>query len=215
MKKAIFVLSLIIGSLSIAFSADAQGDDQQKIIQFSGILVTGDSLSPVPFAAVWSESRPYQGTMTDYFGFFSIAAIAGDKVNFSSIGYRTSIFVVPSDLPANRMSVVQFMRRDTVQLPTTFVYPWPSKERFKEEFLALDLPDDNIQRAKKNLDPEQMYSAMVEMGMGANENFKYAMNIQHDKLRYANQAPPIQILNPIAWAKFIQAWRDGDFKGKE
>jgi hypothetical protein len=207
-------LALVLALFSIE-TTKAQGEVQREVVQFSGIVVMGDSLVPVPFAGIWSSSRKFQGTLSDYFGFFSLAVFAGDTVNFSSVGFRPTTYIVPEDLEVNRISVVQFMRRDTVQLPTTFIYPWPTKERFKKEFLALDLPDDNIQRAKKNLDPEKMYTAMVEMGMGANENFKYAMEMQHDQLRYANQAPPIQILNPIAWAKFVQAWRNGDFKKKE
>jgi hypothetical protein len=32
------------------------------------------------------------------------------------------------------------------------------------------------------------------------------------RIYYSGQAPPLNILNPLAWAKFIQAWKDGDFK---
>lgn len=199
----------------VNFSAFAQLSEEEKIIQVSGIVVTGDSLLPVPFTGVYSNRRPYQGTTSDYYGFFSIAAFSGDTVNFSCVGFRGGKYVVPDSLEYSRISIVQVMRRDTVELPTTFVYPWPSREKFKEDFLALDLPDDDIERAKKNLDPEKMYQAQLEMGMGANENFKFATMQQHNRLIYANQAPPIQVLNPIAWAKFIQAWRNGDFKRKD
>jgi hypothetical protein len=209
--KYLIALSLFF-SVNSAFS---QLTEEEKVIQVSGIVVTGDSLMPVPFTGVYSNRRPYQGTTSDYYGFFSIAAFSGDTVNFSCIGFRPGKYVVPDSLDASRISIVQVMRRDTIELPTTFVYPWPSREKFKEDFLALDLPDDDIERAKKNMDPERMYQAQLEIGMGANENFKFAAMQQHNRLIYANQAPPIQVLNPIAWAKFIQAWRNGDFKKKD
>jgi hypothetical protein len=31
---------------------------------------------------------------------------------------------------------------------------------------------------------------------------------------YQGQTPPMNILNPAAWADFIQAWKRGDFKKK-
>ena len=34
------------------------------------------------------------------------------------------------------------------------------------------------------------------------------------KAYYAGQAPPQNIFNPFAWAEFIKAWKNGDFKKK-
>jgi hypothetical protein len=69
-----------------------------------------------------------------------------------------------------------------------------------------------VERARKNLDPEEMYSDMMEMGMDSREAYRYTMRRRQEDFQYAGQAPPIQVLNPIAWAKFIRAWKDGDFK---
>lgn len=206
-----YALSLLL----FAFAASTFAQEEPQVVQLSGIVVTGDSLSPVPFAGVFTNSRPYQGIATDYFGFFSIAAEEGDTVNFTCVGYNDSEYVIPDDLKSDRISVVQFLRRDTVQLPTTFIYPWPTPERFREEFLALDLPDSDQERAKKNLESRDLYERMQEMGMDSRESFRFATQRQHEQLLYANQAPPISVLNPIAWAKFIRAWKDGDFKRKD
>jgi len=210
MQKLIITLSFALIS-GLLFSQKTS----PKVIQLSGIVVTGDSLSPVPFAGVYASSRAYQGSATDYFGFFSIAAEEGDTIVFTSIGYRDGSYVVPDSLESNRLSLVQFMRRDTVELPMTFIYPWPTPERFKEEFLALNLPDSDQERAKKNLDSRALYERMQEMGMTSSESFMYATQRQHERLLYSNQAPPISVLNPIAWAKFIQAWKNGDFQRKD
>jgi hypothetical protein len=208
MKTFLFSLAFLL-----ALSSFAQKDIE--VVQLSGIVVTGDSLSPVPFAGVFTSSRPYQGVATDYFGFFSVVAEAGDTVNFSSVGYVDSKYVIPENPESDRLSVVQLLRRDTIDLPTTFIYPWPTPERFKEEFLALDLPDTDRERAEKNLESRELYERMQEMGMTSRESFRYATQRQHEQLLYANQAPPISVLNPIAWAKFIQSWKDGDFKRKD
>jgi hypothetical protein len=210
MQKLLLSISLLL----ICGIISAQKSNP-KVIQLSGIVVTGDSLSPVAFAGVYASSRAFQGSATDYFGFFSIAAEEGDTIIFTSIGFIEGQYVVPDSLTSNRLSLVQFMRRDTVELPMTFIYPWPTPERFKEEFLALNLPDSDQERAKKNLDSRALYERMQEMGMTSSESFMYATQRQHEKLLYANQAPPISVLNPIAWAKFIQAWKNGDFQRKD
>jgi hypothetical protein len=32
------------------------------------------------------------------------------------------------------------------------------------------------------------------------------------KLYYIGQLPPNNLLNPLAWAEFVKAWKNGDFK---
>jgi len=191
--------------------AFAQTQSQDEVVQFSGVVVTGDSLLPVAYTTVALKNSG-QGTITDNYGFFTLPAFKGDTIRFSGVGYKPVEYTIPDTLNSKRYSVVQVLRKDTVQIPTTFVYPWPTPEEFKEEFLALELYEDEVERARKNLDPEEMYSDMMEMGMDSREAYRYTMRRRQEDFQYAGQAPPIQVLNPIAWAKFIRAWKDGDFK---
>lgn len=183
-----------------------------NVVQLSGVVVTGDSLRPVPFSTVYRKND-IQGTVTDLYGFFSLPALSGDTIRFSCVGYMPAEYVIPDTITANRYSVVQILSRDTVQLATTFIYPWPAtKEKFKEDFLALDLPLDETERARKNLESIMLYNRMAELGMDGSENYKVAMQKQARQFTYAGQAPPQQIFSPLAWAKFIDAWRNGAFK---
>jgi len=93
-------------------------------------------------------------------------------------------------------------------------YPWPTKEQFKQAFLELDIPDDDLAIARKNLDKEKLRQKGENMRMSASMNYRNVMDRRHSKLYYAGQMQPISILNPFAWAKFIKAWRDGKFKKK-
>ena len=105
--------------------------------------------------------------------------------------------------------------QDTIELEETVVYPWPSPEEFKEAFLALDLPETEIQKGAKNLSSSQMIALAENMGADGGENFKYQMNQDAYRMYYAGQAPPLTILNPLAWSEFIEAWRNGLFKKKK
>jgi hypothetical protein len=46
-------------------------------------------------------------------------------------------------------------------------------------------------------------------------NYKFSQTQRQTQLYSAGQYPSISVLNPLAWASFIQAWKDGAFKRKD
>lgn len=208
-KTTIFLWVLILG---FQLNGGAQ-QNERSIIQFSGVVLTGDSLTPVSFTNILIKNTR-RGTISDYYGYFSFVAQVKDTIEFSAIGFKRVIFVVPDSLTSNRYSLIQIMHNDTVFLKETVIYPWPSKEQFKEAFMKLHIPDDDFERAKKNLARADMKERFEAMGMDGSMNYRNYIQQQTARLYYAGQLPPQNILNPIAWAKFIEAWRNGDFKRK-
>ena len=82
--------------------------------------------------------------------------------------------------------------------------------------MNLKIPDDDLERAKKNLARAEMQVLYENMPMDGSMNFRNQMQAQQSKLYYAGgQLPPNNLLNPIAWAKFIEAWQNGDYKRKD
>lgn len=189
------------------------GSKARKLVQFTGIVVEGDSLKPVPYTSIIIKNAN-RGTISDYFGYFSFVAQESDTLQFSAIGYANASFIIPDTLTTNKYSLIQVLRTDTVYLQTTEVYPWPTKEQFKQAFLKLEMPEDDLDRASRNMARADMKERMTGMAMDASLNYKYSMQQYQSKLYYAGQLPPNNLLNPIAWAKFIQAWKRGDYKKK-
>ncbi len=183
------------------------------LIQFSGVVITGDSLSPVPFTNVLIEQSG-RGTMTDYYGYFSFVAQKGDSILFSAVGYRRNRFVIPDSLAMDKYSLIQIMTADTIELKETVIYPWPTREQFKEAFLAMQIPDTDYDRAQRNLQQADMIARMDAAMPSGSETFKYSMQQFQSQIYYAGQAPPQNVFNPIAWGQFIQAWKRGDFKSE-
>lgn len=212
-----YSLSIFILFLSFyTFAQKVEKDStitKRKVLQFSGIVVDGDSLFPIPFSNVIIKNTN-RGTSCDYFGYFSFVAQEGDTIVFSNISYKDAQFIIPDGLEENRYSLIQILRQDTITLNQYMVYPWPTREQFKEAFLKMDIPDDDLERARKNLSKDYMATRYEEMPMDANMNFKYYLNQQNSRLYYAGQLPPNNLLNPIAWVKFIEAVKRGDFKKK-
>lgn len=185
---------------------------QPELVQFSGVVVT-DSLAPVPFTNILVRNS-YRGTMSDVFGYFSFVAQEGDTILFSAVGFTRSQYVIPTDLAENKYSMIHVMGRDTIQLRELAVYPWPSRDQFREAFLNLRLPDDDLQLTMRNLSPAEMVQRMESLPPDAYQSFQYQMAMDQTKLYYSGGTPPINLFNPIAWAQFIQAWQNGAFKKK-
>lgn len=194
-------------------SASAQSKND-SLIQFSGVLLTRDSLEAVPFATVMIKGSN-RGTISDYYGYFSFVAERGDTIQFSYVGFKDAFFWIPDSLDRKNYSLIQMMDVDTVILQEAVIYPWPTKEQFRQAFLDLRLPEDDKQIAMRNLERAELKERMENMEASGSESFKIANQMRANQLYYAGQLPPNNLLNPIAWAKFIKAWKNGDFKRKK
>jgi hypothetical protein len=198
----------------IAQAQQAKDTEQRELVQFSGVILTSDSLRAIPLAhIIVVNSR--RGTVSDFSGYFSFVAKKRDTVEFSAVGFKTDRFIIPDTINNNRYSMIQLMTADTIFLSETVIYPWPTRQQFKEAFLTLEIPDDDLEIARKNLEARKLMAKAENLPAMGSINFKYLVDRQVEKLYYNGQTQPITILNPFAWAKFIQAWENGDFKRKD
>lgn len=208
MHKFLFLLFLVI---SIRVSSQV---NSEKLIQFTGIVMTSDSLIGIPFVNIYEKST-LRGTSTNIKGFFSFVAQEGDTIMFSAVGYKEDSYVIPTGLKDNRYSVIQLLTSDTVFLAETIIYPWPTPKDFKEAFLAYDVPDNYYDIARKNLEREQMKEMGLAMGYDADANQDYYTKQIGKELYYAGQNPPLTIFNVFNWIEFFEAWKRGDFKSNK
>jgi len=188
-----------------------QTQKEEKFIQISGVVVDADSLKPVPFVSVLIKGTK-RGTITDYYGFFTLVASPGDELQFFSLNHKNGVYKLDDTLQQTHYYIIHSLVKDTIQLPSVSVYPWPTKEEFKRAFLNLDLSDTDYDRAAKNLDRKELSYNERNYTMDAQANYQYAMQQQLTKMYSLGQYPTINLLNPIAWAQFIEAWRKGKFK---
>ncbi|HNX44084.1 MAG TPA: carboxypeptidase-like regulatory domain-containing protein [Bacteroidales bacterium] len=213
-RKYAFIIALLMATAC----AQAQHRDD-GLVQFSGVIVTADSLRPVPFTHILVE-KTNRGTTSDYFGFFSIVVHKKDIIHFSAVGFKKVEFRIPDTLSENRYSLIQVMTSDTIMLAETVIYPWPTKEQFRQAFIKLDVPDDDLEIMRKNLAYLELRDRRDKnynpdlYGMDAAMNYRNYVDNYTNKMYYAGQAMPNSLLDPLAWLKFIKAWKRGDFKKK-
>ena len=67
--------------------------------------------------------------LADLHGFFTLVVHEKDSIVFTAVGYKRSYYEIPLGSNEN-IAVVELLVRDTILLPMTHIYPWPSKESF-------------------------------------------------------------------------------------
>jgi hypothetical protein len=107
------------------------------------------------------------------------------------------------------------MTRDVINLPETVVFPWPSREHFRLEFLAMDVTPELQEMAAENVAEEALQRMRSEVTRDGRENANYYLRRQTNQYYYIGQRPPMNIFSPVAWKQFFDAWKRGDFKRKD
>lgn len=215
MRKPIQYLLLLVTLLWAQKSWSQQASPyRDSVVQLYGVVMTADSLQGVPSCSVIVEGKG-RGTITSYDGVFSIAVLKGDKITFSSIGFKNRSILIPLNLDGNQYSVIQLLVSDTAYLPATILKPRPTREQFERDFVNNKVADDLYETARKNTDEAQRRILINSLPADGKEAINYQLRQQASKAYYSGQVPPMNILNPAAWADFIKAWKRGDFKKKK
>jgi hypothetical protein len=193
-------------------------DKRVFAVQFSGVVVTqnddtGEAI-PLPYTNVYIKGTR-RGTVSGLDGFFSIVALRGDTIKFSYVGYKTIEYVIPDTLKNHFYSVYQIMTQNDVLLPETVIYPWPRKQYFKQELLAMDITNELKMQAEENLAQKLIKEMMKETPYDGREAINLELNKIADNAVYTGQIKPMRIFDVMAWRKFIKAWKRGDFKRKK
>lgn len=182
-----------------------------NLVQFSGVIVSSDSLFPVPYASIMVKGTNH-GTISDYFGFFSFVAQENDWIEFSAIGFKPAVFRIPDSLSENKYSLIQVLNPDTILLKEALILPWPTKEQFKQAFLKLELPNDDAARAQKNLNAVRNPEYYGYSGSSVAMNQQLMLQQQNSRVYGSGAIPINNLMNPFAWSKFIEDWRSGKLK---
>lgn len=213
MKRAIPLLFLFVLLTPSFAQKETVNTDKNNFIQFSGVVLDQDSLTPIPYVAIIVKGTN-RGVVSDYYGFFSMVIRPGDELEFHSAIHKKRSYKVADTLNQKYYYAIQVLTKDTIQLDEVEVYPWPSKEDFRRAFLALNLNDTDGDRAERNLTREQLSHLERTAGTSAAESYKYTMQAFYTKVYTTGQQPEFTLLNPVKWAEFIDAWRSGKFSSK-
>ncbi len=199
---------LLIGLITIiTFQSEAQ---EKKVIQLSGLVVSGDSLYGVPGAYIYAP-KTGRGTTSTYVGYFSLPAISGDTLLIKAIGYKLKKYVVPE--VEEKASIMLELTMDTTFLPAVEIFPWSTEKDFKQAFLALDLSNSPYNNAQRNFNGNTLNRMLYGMPDDGSLNHRYFMN--YDIQSRTSGIPTFNIIDPFAWKKFFKSVKNGDLRQRE
>jgi hypothetical protein len=201
-KKVLFIFLMLFASFSFA-------QEERKLVQFSGVVLHADSALPVSYVNVINISRGHRGTITDFKGFFSLVVGTGDTIQLTAIGYKKLQVIIPQDYKLNNYTVTFRMEMSAVNLPLVFIFPWPTVEQFKRAFVEVKIPDDDMVRAKRNLDQKVMTQIGNTMAWDGKQNSRNYFAQQSEKLYWAGQTRPNPLLDVVKIAQFMKLLNEG------
>ena len=211
MKKLLLYLLILF---ILPFAAKAQFETfQDSVVQLYGVVMTADSLQGLPAVSIVVKGQN-RGTISNDRGVFSIVVLKGDKIEFTSVGFKPVLVSIPQNLEGNQHSVIQLMVADTVYLPATIIKPRPSRQQFERDFVNTKVPDDDITIARANTNSATRRVLMAALPSDGREASSLYLRQSAQKLYYSGQVPPQNIFNPFAWNEFIKSWKRGDYRKK-
>jgi hypothetical protein len=179
--------------------------DNQKVFQFSGVIMEVDSTQVIPGAHVYVP-KGGRGTTTNPYGFFSMAVVPGDSIVITAVGYKRRSFIVPDHQDKASLKMILTLEEDVTFLEEVEVFPFPTEEMFKRAVVALEVPYDrdyaNVQ-AWLNAIYMQKASLTLPASPAMNQRYFQARQVQE----FQNKFGPnnITLLNPWAWSSFINS----------
>lgn len=190
----------------------------KKILQFSGFTYAEGTDVPVPYVSVRNSSFNNETIAANHEGYFSFVVHTGDVIEFSSIGYETVKFTVPQ-VSDDKYTVRIELKPLVEELPVITLgrpLPWASIEEFNREFLSLNVGNDDVLAAKRNLSPQALASLSRILPRNAEEIAAYNSIQRHINLsnKAINQNFNNPLLNPFAWGQLINQIQRGDFSRK-
>lgn len=213
MSKPFAYFFLLTIFLLLSNSAEGQlltPKNDKDLIQFSGVIrnLQHRPLSDVNIVILNRQ----RGTTGDRRGIFSFVVQPHDTVLFSHMGYKPTIHIIPDTLLVQHYPSDIFLVSDTFELAEVKIFPWKTYQQFKEAFMAMEMPDDDQQRAYKNIALIKTQIKVNDTYGSPNMNFREVMKQQYNQLYYEGQYPYYTVFDPLRWGEFFKALKNGDFK---
>jgi len=209
-KYSYIVLLLFLSTTGVY----CQTPDAERYIQLSGMIVnTGNQ--PVPGVSVISK-KLRRGAVSERTGIYSITSMPGDTVFFRALGFKRYHTIIPESFDSRHCNVDIMLEIDTIQIEEITILPWKTYNEFLKEITKERPVDPIIENMNENL--ASIYVAIANessLKVSPEAGYRYVMEQNFSAMATRNQYPVNNLLNPFAWAKFINGVKHGLFKNKK
>jgi hypothetical protein len=200
--------------LTFFLVVEGQTTVRERFIQLSGII-TDESYKPVPGVAVISK-KLRRGSISERSGIYSITSIPGDTIFFRALGFKRYHTIIPLSYEERHCNVDIILDIDTIPIEEITILPWKSYNDFIKDITRKKPVDPIIENMNDNI--ASIYIALANqtgVKVSPEAGYRYAMEQNFNAMATKNQFPVNNLLNPFAWAKFINGVKHGLFKNQK
>lgn len=210
--KRKFYIILILALNIVALRA--QETDTRRFVQVSGII-TDASYKPVAGVSVVSR-KLRRATVSEPTGIYSITSTPGDTVYFRALGFKRYHTVIPYSYTERHANVDIVLEPDTISIEAVNIMPWKSYSEFLRDITKERPVDPLIENMNENI--ASIYVAIAnetDVRVSPESGYRYAMEQSFNAAATRNQFPANNLLNPFAWAKFINGIKNGMLRNQK
>jgi hypothetical protein len=191
-----------------------QEDGKERYVQVSGIITDVD-YNPVAGASIVSR-KLRRATVSEPSGIYSIPSVPGDTIFFRALGFKRYHTIIPPDYTEKSANVDILLEADTILIEAVNIFPWKSYNEFLRDMTKEKPVDPLIENMNDNI--ASIYvaiSTQTHVAVSPEAGYRYAMEQNFNATATRNQYPYNNLLNPIAWAKFIKGVKGGMLKNQK
>jgi hypothetical protein len=208
-------ISYTIISIILSFQAlNGQFIEKEKFVQVNGII--SDELR-MPVAGVGVVSKKLRkGAISERTGIYSITSTPGDTIFFRALGYKRYYTIIPESYADYQCKVDIVLDIDTISIAEVTILPWKTYNDFIKDMTKEKKIDPRIENMNDNI--AAIYVAIANQSsykLSPEAGYKYAMDQNFNAMSTRNQFPVNNLLNPFAWAKFVNGIKHGLFKNQK
>lgn len=204
---------IIIPLLLYPLTLHGQAGGQERFIQVSGIIT---DISKIPVSGVTVISKKLRrGTISERTGIYSITSMPGDTIFYRALGFKRYHTVIPPEYDSRHCMVDIKLELDTIPIGEVTILPWKTYNEFIKEMTREKPPDPLIEYMNENI--ASIYVAVSNqtgVSISPEAGYRYAMEQNFSALATRGQFPVNNLMNPFAWAKFINGLKNGLLKNE-
>ena len=204
MHRPFLLLLALLLSLTNLFGQQ----DQSRIYQVSGMIISRTTSEAIPFARV-EINQTRNGVLSNQDGFYSVPVTDRDTLYFSHLGYHQGKFVVSDYLrnykgKSQYLYVINYLVEDTLTLPTVYIFPYDTPEELKTAVVNMGAIENSPEAlAQQNMDPVTLHAIMQSMPLDGNERLMVGRQAYYNYYQNRNILPTVG-LDPITATRMLQ-----------
>jgi len=194
--------------------ASASGQEKERFFQVTGIITDEDNRALASVGVVSLKLR--RGTLSEKTGIYSITSTPGDTILFKALGFKKKFVIVPNVFEERMLKKDIVMYPDTIPIENVVVMPWKNYNEFIKDMTTPAPVSPEIENMNENLaNIEKAVANEIGVKITPEAGYRYAMQQNFNQMATRNQSPVNNLLNPLAWAKFINGVKSGLFKNQK